>query len=271
MKAPIYPMKSIMIKHISYRMKDEKMKWEFIKTIEHGLFKNREHFKRLKVPGGWLLKYMDVAGPKAPVRHAMVYIPDGEYVWDVTKESLKLEHFIHNKNPNFSERTSRFKVTGGWVVMDGHYSAGGQQSHVSLAFVPDPQHQWQTEQKENPVINDSHPFSRYKGRLSICTDTDTSRIKESDVHEIVTIGGIVTHIREMMTKSAGVMANVTIEDLKGSIEVIFFPHTYKNYYDLIHGNDPVIIQGLIEQVNKTTKMICEKVQVLVNGDKECGL
>jgi len=74
----------------------------------------------------------------------------------------------------------------------------------------------------------------------------------------------------MMTKNAGVMANVTIEDLKGSIEVVFFPDTYKHYYDLILGNDPVIIKGFIEHVNKTTKMICEEVQVLVNRDKEGG-
>lgn len=243
------------------------MKWEFIKTIEHGLFKNREYLKRLKVPGGWLLKYMDVAGPKAPVRHAMVYIPDSEYVWDVTKEPLKLEHFIHNKNPNFSERTSRFKVSGGWVVLDGHYSAGGQQSHVSLAFVPDPQHQWQTEQKENPVINDSHPLSRYKERLFLCTDADTFSIKERHDQETVTIGCIVRHIREMMTKRKETMANVMVEDLKGSIEVIFFPDTYKKFYDFIHGNDPMIIKGRVEHEGET-KMICEEVQAIAADNCE---
>lgn len=243
------------------------MKWEFIKTIEHGLFKNREYFKRLKVPGGWLLKYMDVAGSKAPVRHAMVYIPDCEYVWDLTKDPLKLEQLIHNKNPNFSERTSRFKVPGGWVVLDGHYSASGQQSHISLVFVSDPQHQWETEQKENPVINDSHPLSRYKERLSLYTDTDTSSIREKHDQETVTIGCIVSRIREMLTKRKEAMANVTVEDLKGSIEVVFFPDTYKKYYDLIRGSDPIIIKGRIEH-GSGTKMICEEVQVIATKNNE---
>jgi hypothetical protein len=30
------------------------MEWEFIKTIEHGIFRNRENFKRLEVPGGYI-------------------------------------------------------------------------------------------------------------------------------------------------------------------------------------------------------------------------
>jgi len=242
------------------------MEWEYIRTIEHGVLGHRELIKRLKVPGGWLVKYIDFAGSKGPVRHAMVFVLDGEEAWDVTKEPIKLEQFVLKKNPNYNERTCRFNVPDGWVVLDGHYLAGGAQSHISLVFVPDPQRQWEIGKKDNRGPNPKQPLLRYAERLSMCTDTDTSRIKEREVHETVTIGGIVRHIREMMTKENYLMANVTIEDLKGSIEVIFFPDPYKNYYDLIHGNDPVIIKGFIEYVNETTKMICDEVQVL--ADKE---
>lgn len=93
-------------------------------------------------------------------------------------------------------------------------------------------------------------------------DTDTSSIKERHYQETVTIGCIVSHILEMMTKRKEAMANVTVEDLKGSIEVIFFPDTYKKFYDLIHGSDPIIIKGTVEQGGETTKIICEEVQAI---------
>lgn len=123
------------------------MKWEFIKTIEHGVLSNREHIKRLNVPGGWLVKYMDVSGSRTPVSHATVYVPDCGEVWDVTKEPIKLEQFVNRKTPNYSERTCRFKVPGGWIVLDGQYGIG--QSHISLVFVPDPDHQWEMKEEEN--------------------------------------------------------------------------------------------------------------------------
>lgn len=122
------------------------MKWEFIKTIEHGVLSNREHIKRMKVPGGWLVKYMDVSGLKSPVRHAMLYVPDYDGLWDIIKEPVKLEQFIIRKTPNYNERTCRFKVPGGWVILDGHY--GGGQSHISLALLPDPAHQWELMEEE---------------------------------------------------------------------------------------------------------------------------
>jgi hypothetical protein len=124
------------------------MEWEFIKTIEHGFMRNRECIKCLEIPGGWLVKYIDFAGTKGPARHATVYVPDCEKEWDVTKEPIKLEQFVLKKNPNYNERTCRIKVPGGWVVMDGHYLSGGAQSHISLVFVPDPNHQWETQEPQ---------------------------------------------------------------------------------------------------------------------------
>lgn len=118
------------------------MEWEYIKNMDHGFFQNKEHFKRMKVPEGWLIKYFDFTGSRGPVRHAMVYVPACEKEWDIKKEPIKLEQFILNKNSNFNERTCRFKVPGGWVVLDGHYISGGEQSHISLVFVPDPKQQW---------------------------------------------------------------------------------------------------------------------------------
>ena len=99
-------------------------------------------------------------------------------------------------------------------------------------------------------------------------NTDTSRIKLMDINQTVAINGIVKQIREIGTKNAGMMAYITIEDLQGTIEVIFFPDTYKNFYDLVHGNDPVIIKGIIEHVNETVKITCREVQAMATKNSK---
>jgi hypothetical protein len=236
------------------------MKWEFIKTIEHGVLRNREIFKRLKVPGGWLVKYMDVSGPRSPIRHDIIYVPDCGEPWDINENQGKLEKLVHKRNPNYGERTYRLKVPGGWVVLDGQY--GAELSHISLAFVPDPKRQWKIKEKDNNELNSKQPLLQCTGHLSTYTSTDTSRIKLMSINELVAISGIVTKIREIGTKSAGMMACVTIEDLQGTIEVIFFPDTYKSFYDLVHGEGPVIIKGIIEHVDETIKITCREVQAL---------
>ena len=42
----------------------------------------------------------------------------------------------------------------------------------------------------------------------------------------VILAGIVSNIREVTTKRKDTMAYITLEDLKGSVSVIFFPDVY---------------------------------------------
>lgn len=243
------------------------MKWEYIKTIEHGVLRNREIFKRLKVPGGWLVKYMDVSGPRSPIRHDIIYVPDCGEPWDIKENQEKMEKLVDRRNPNYGERTYRLKVPGGWVVLDGQY--GAELSHMALAFIPDPKRQWEIEEKDNHGFDSKQPYLRSAEQSSTYTNTDTSRIKLMTINALVAISGIVRQIQEIGTKSAGLMAYITIEDLQGTVDVIFFPDTYKNFYDLVHGSDPVIMKGIIEHVGETVKITCREVQIMAtNNSKE---
>lgn len=103
------------------------------------------------------------------------------------------------------------------------------------------------------------------------TNTDTSLIKLMSINELVAISGIVRQIREIGTKSRAMMACITIEDLQGTIEVIFFPDTYKNFYDLVHGEGAVIIKGIIEHVDEAIKITCREVQALETRSNEENL
>ncbi len=126
-------------------------KWEIMKTIDHGIFRNRIVFSRMKVPGGWLFKHIDIAGINGHARHDVVYFPECEKPWDIAKEPIAWEKVEFKGNPNYRERTWRCAVPGGWIVLCGYYPAGKRHSHVSLTYVPDRQHLWRDQEADHPA------------------------------------------------------------------------------------------------------------------------
>jgi len=80
-----------------------------------------------------------------------------------------------------------------------------------------------------------------------------------------TFCGVVSNIREVTTKKKDIMAYVTIEDLKGSITVIFFADIYKKAYPLLHGEEPVLIKGSVDVSEEGIKIIASDTNALATA------
>jgi len=91
--------------------------------------------------------------------------------------------------------------------------------------------------------------------LTKVANTDADAILEKKDQEEVRFAGVVSHIREVTTKRKDLMAYVTIEDLKGSIEVIFFADVYRKAYDLLHGEEPVLVKGTVDVGEESIKVL----------------
>jgi DNA polymerase-3 subunit alpha len=100
-----------------------------------------------------------------------------------------------------------------------------------------------------------HPLSGFEDRLKRVADTDAASILDKKDQEEVRFAGVVSHIREATTKKKDLMAYVTIEDLKGSIQVIVFADIYRKAYDLLHGEEPVLIKGTVDAGEESIKVI----------------
>lgn len=107
-----------------------------------------------------------------------------------------------------------------------------------------------------------HPLSRYGKQLPLVVSADSSRLQEKADKETVTVAGIVSNIREATTKKKEIMAYVTIEDLQGSINAIFFPEAYKAGYDLLHGDEPIIVKGNLDIGEESVKLMASEVALL---------
>ena len=107
-----------------------------------------------------------------------------------------------------------------------------------------------------------HPLLRFTEKLSMVANADSSTINEKKDRDNVSFGGVVSAIREVTTRKKDVMAYVTIEDMKGSITVIFFADIYRNAFGLLHSEDPVLIKGSIDAGEEGVKVIASEVNAL---------
>lgn len=107
-----------------------------------------------------------------------------------------------------------------------------------------------------------HPLSRFADLLGVIVNSDSASLSGKPDREAVALAGIVSHIREVTTRRKETMAYVTLEDLKGSAVVIFFPDVYKGASTLLHGEEPLLIKGAVDIAEDGAKVIAAEVTPL---------
>ncbi|MBU2591462.1 MAG: DNA polymerase III subunit alpha [Nitrospinota bacterium] len=91
-----------------------------------------------------------------------------------------------------------------------------------------------------------HPLNGFKRDIEIFTSDDTNSIVEKKESPDISIAGIVVAKRIFTTKRGEHMATVTIEDLKGLIEVIIFPKLYAKLSNMIYDNKIIWVKGALK-------------------------
>ena len=78
----------------------------------------------------------------------------------------------------------------------------------------------------------------------------------------MTLAGIVSNIREVQTRRKETMAYVTLEDQKGSVTAIFFPEIYQVGYDMLHGEEPLLVKGAVDVGEESVKVSATETTLL---------
>lgn len=94
-----------------------------------------------------------------------------------------------------------------------------------------------------------HPLLGIEHLLRSATDFSISQLLDdsSAQERMVTIGGLVTGIQRKVTRQGASWAIVTIEDLEGSIEALFFSNTYTQYALTLTEDRVVVIRGRVDR------------------------
>lgn len=181
--------------------------------------------------------------------------------------------------------------------IDGQMSLFAIDDEVSMPEVTYPnikeftkKHLLSMEKEMTGVYLSGHPLDEYKKSLEMQTTTSISTInkvhkalednisKGLPIDEIVNqmpikdneqviLGGILTEVKQKVTRNNTIMAFLKLEDLDGEIEVIVFPRTLDRIRESIAEDALVTIKGRINiKEDEPPKLICEKIDGLEKVD-----
>ena len=113
-----------------------------------------------------------------------------------------------------------------------------------------------------------HPLQDHVDQLQQLTTHHTENLKQADHKSEVRIGGMVGGLRETITKRGDKMAFLTIEDLKGSVDVIVFSDLYEKVFDTVRLDEPLWIVGIVELSQDNAKIVATRIELLSEAQKK---
>ena len=102
-----------------------------------------------------------------------------------------------------------------------------------------------------------HPLLGVEHLLRSSTDMPISQVNDESVgHEqIVTIGGLITQIQRKVSRRGDSWAIVTVEDLEGAVDVMFFSNSYTQHSMNLMEDRIVIIRGRVDKREEQVKIM----------------
>ncbi len=107
----------------------------------------------------------------------------------------------------------------------------------------------------------SHPLEDYR---EIFKNTfELRKLKSAFMNQKVRVGGIISTVKKIITKTGKPMLFVKLEDLTSKAEIVVFPGVIENYPNAFEENKIVFITGKVDHRNNEPKVIAYEVEEVV--------
>lgn len=120
-----------------------------------------------------------------------------------------------------------------------------------------------------------HPLFGLESALARHTDCSVGALTDDSRSdgEMVTVGGVLDALTKKVTKQGSPWAIGSLEDLHGSIEVLFFPNTYQACAPLLAEYQILVVKGKLDRREDVPKLIAVEVSQpeLAPGDSGAPL
>jgi DNA polymerase III subunit alpha len=106
-----------------------------------------------------------------------------------------------------------------------------------------------------------HPLERVREDLRRKTDCPLVELERRRDGDVVTVGGIVSGLKQVTTKRGEPMVFATLEDLTGSAEVVVFNSTYAASRELLEEDRVLVVKGRVDHKQAgETKLVAMEVR-----------
>ena len=113
-----------------------------------------------------------------------------------------------------------------------------------------------------------HPLAQYENLLSQYATHDCTQVGYLGDKKEVKVAGMVAALREITTKKGDRMGFVTLEDMKGVVEVVVFPEAYAKSHAWLKSDRPLLVVGNVDEGEEANKILAREILLLENAPQQ---
>ena len=107
-----------------------------------------------------------------------------------------------------------------------------------------------------------HPMSGLSSLVKVWTNCVIDKLMNQEPEKRVVVAGLITSLREIISKKGSRMAFAQVEDLTGSVELVIFPDSFAKNEMVLKTDQPVLIGGNLKHENDSAKIMVDRVALL---------
>ncbi len=104
-----------------------------------------------------------------------------------------------------------------------------------------------------------HPLRRFEDQIKRMTNMDTEKITQVADKAEIALCGVVSSLKEIVTKKGSRMGFITLEDLVGTVEVVVFSDVYASAVNLLKKEVPIYIKGQVDHNDDSVKILAREI------------
>ena len=104
-----------------------------------------------------------------------------------------------------------------------------------------------------------HPLSGTDGLFKKWVTCSIRDLGAQEHKKRVILAGIVSSLRELITKKGTRMGFVQLEDLTGTAELVVFPDVFAKAETFLKGETPILVGGVLEKDGESLKILVDQV------------
>jgi DNA polymerase-3 subunit alpha len=106
-----------------------------------------------------------------------------------------------------------------------------------------------------------HPLEEHHEKMSKINQK-ISKLSDCNKDDPCVIAGLITEVRDVLTKGNERMVFLKLEDLTGHADVVLFPKVFEEYKSLVTLDNCIAVKGRISKRNGETSLLGEKIKAL---------
>ena len=140
---------------------------------------------------------------------------------------------------------------------------GGEDDSMGFSVVIPDLPDWDKKQRlafEREMLGlyvSDHPLSGLEHVLSAAADVSIATLNADEARpdgSTVVVAGLITGLQRKMSKQGNPWAAVTLEDLEGSVEIMFFGETYLAYSTVLAEDAVIVVRGRVRRRDETMQL-----------------